>query len=406
MELRDTLGSGALVQPAPGTGPAKRAFEWYPWLLGVVVFAARAFTSGPAYFADGPEHLEAVWARSFVIQPPGYWLFNRGAGLFRDPELAIAVFNWLCSAAGVVALYFCARLLMGPRLAKWSAALYGAVFYAWFSGNVHSTYASQLLFPPLFFYFLLLHREGGRFAHLIAATFILGVGAGLRPTDGVFLMPLFLYYLARSVSRREFVYCLLMTAGFGLLWIVPTVLAYRKTDEEILIWIVRPWLFTRPPTEVVANSARFFIPLTVAFWPLMPSVAVSLRRDDEITKLLWLWVIPGATFFLAIYMSVAPYLDFLTAAVVLLGSRELARRKVAWAHALLAISIACNLVVYLTLSPIPSRRLVTNVFNAYVATYTRYAVRNQYWVVLAHLHDPRTLAPLSPEGDKKDAPRQ
>ena len=66
-----------------------RRGDWlFCLLLFVFTLVSRAVTSGPPYFADAPSHLACIAARTFVIQPPGYWLFNRFCGLFPAPEHA------------------------------------------------------------------------------------------------------------------------------------------------------------------------------------------------------------------------------------------------------------------------------------------------------------------------------
>ena len=101
--------------------------------LFIFVIVSRAFTSGPVYYVDGPLHLMAIANGSYVIQPPGNWLFNRMASFFPDPEHGILIFNWLVSGAGAVVFYLTARRLLEPGIAKLIAVLYSVVFFAWFS---------------------------------------------------------------------------------------------------------------------------------------------------------------------------------------------------------------------------------------------------------------------------------
>src|SRR5215471_19947139 len=117
----------AFAQQAP-----KSTARFGAWLF-VEVFAARAFTSSSAYFGDGPDHLLAIQSRTYVIQAPGYWLFARTASFFPDPEIAISIMNWLFSAAGAVFFYLVARKFASEAVARLSALLYAAVFFAWFS---------------------------------------------------------------------------------------------------------------------------------------------------------------------------------------------------------------------------------------------------------------------------------
>ena len=95
----------------------QNGFDVYPWVLAVLVAVSRIATSGPVYFVDGPGHLWAIQSRVFVIQPPGYWLFNRLASLFPNPEAGIHYMNWAFSTAGVVIFYYAARLLVSRNTA-------------------------------------------------------------------------------------------------------------------------------------------------------------------------------------------------------------------------------------------------------------------------------------------------
>jgi hypothetical protein len=118
------------------------------WLFAGV-FASRALTSTSAYFGDGPIHVAAAQNHTSVIQAPGYWLFNRIAGLFPDPEIGISIMNWLFSAGGAAVFYLAIRKLASDNVARVAAIAYASIYFAWFSGNIHSTYAAQLFFRDL-----------------------------------------------------------------------------------------------------------------------------------------------------------------------------------------------------------------------------------------------------------------
>ena len=81
-----------------------------PLSIGLLVFVERLLCRGELYFADGPAHLQAISAHIYVIQPPGYWLFNRIAGLFANPLVAIMIMNIGFSVVGTIVFYYAARL--------------------------------------------------------------------------------------------------------------------------------------------------------------------------------------------------------------------------------------------------------------------------------------------------------
>ncbi len=88
-------------------------------LLGLITLATRIACHGSVYFADGPAHIRAIATKVYVIQPPGYWLFDRLASLFPDPALAISTMNILFSVAGVVVFYLTALQFGSKRMHFW-----------------------------------------------------------------------------------------------------------------------------------------------------------------------------------------------------------------------------------------------------------------------------------------------
>jgi hypothetical protein len=106
------------------------------FLLAIVTFTvlSRVLTSGPVYFGDGPEHMLVIREHTYLLQPPGYWLFNRFAGLFQDFESAMLVMNWCFSALGVMVFYRLAIELFEIHIARLGTVLYSVIFFAWFSG--------------------------------------------------------------------------------------------------------------------------------------------------------------------------------------------------------------------------------------------------------------------------------
>lgn len=186
---------------------------YIPAALAVFAFATRLLCRGPLNFADGPSHIDSIVEKSYIIQPPGYWLFSRIAGLFHDPVLAITAMNISFSVAGIVVFYYTACFFAG----KWNALLaslaYCTVFYVWFSGEVHSTYASQILFPVSTFCVLLCYERDRVKWMLWLAAVLFALGAGLRPTDGVFMIPMVLYFAIYRLPRKESVIFLSLIAA-------------------------------------------------------------------------------------------------------------------------------------------------------------------------------------------------
>jgi hypothetical protein len=351
--------------------------------LGIGVFLVRALTSGPAYFADGPRHLAAIANHTYVIQPPGYWLFNRIGGLFPNPEHGLLLLNWLFSALGCMALYGCARRLVPTPLAELGALLYATAFFAWFSGNVHSTYASQLLFPPLTFYLMLRYREDQRALWICAVAASYALGAGFRPSDGVFMSPLLLLFFLRLPRKQQILLGSLVIA-FCLAWLIPSEIAQHRyhpdsAGAELGRVALGSVLLGKFNVYTIANAIRFFLPLAVALGP----AAIYLFRTRSAEGLwLWAWVLPGSLFFLLLFISDAPYLNCLLGGFILLcllGMGASQNRRLA--ATLLACSILINLAFYLGFRALPLQKSnLYAIVEKDLGNYSLYAVKHQFFV--------------------------
>jgi hypothetical protein len=342
----------------------------------------RAITSGPAYFADAFRHLNAIANHTYIIQPPGYWLFNRIGGLFPNAEHGLLIMNWSFSALGCMAFYVCARQLVDSPFAELGALLYATVFFAWFSGNVHSTYASQLLFPPLTFYLMLRYRKDKRAVWVCAVAVSFAVGAGFRPSDGAFMAPLLLLFFFR-LPRRQQVILVALAVVVCAAWMIPSEIARRRyypdTPQAMLGRVATgAILMGKINRYTVSNALRFFLPLAVA---LGPSAVYMFRRRDAIALWLWVWVLPGSLFFLMLFISDAPYLDCLLGGFILLcltGMAQSQSRRVA--VAVLTCSILINVFFYVGFRPRPPRNNLYAIAEKDLGDYTLYGVKHQYFV--------------------------
>lgn len=287
-----------------------------PLALTIFSLVARVLCSGSLYFADGPAHVRAILDKVYVIQPPGYWLFNRIAGLFPNPITAISVMNILFSVAAVVVFYYAALFFTGRRNAFLAALAYSSIFYIWFSGEVHSTYASQALFPVSTFCALLRYERDTAEGWLLwLAAVLFAVGAGLRPSDGAFLLPMLVYFSVVRLPWRKAALLLALSLAMCLAWVVPTALAYHHSDSGLqgVSSYVANVIKIRSVTTgfnaySLANIARYVSPLVVAFWPVLTIAVLNVIRrwEDWRIRMMLLWILPGSLFFMLGYMSNAP----------------------------------------------------------------------------------------------------
>jgi 4-amino-4-deoxy-L-arabinose transferase-like glycosyltransferase len=349
-----------------------------PLFLALFTLITRLLCSQAVYFADGPRHLQAIVARIYIIQPPGYWLFNRIAGVFSDPATAITCMNMLFSVVGVEMLYFTALLFASRKNSFLAALAYSSIFYIWFSGEVHSTYASQIFFPVSIFYLLVRFDIERKRWLLCLSALAFAIGAGMRPTDGIFLIPMILYFAATRLSRPLAVSYLALITVLCLGWVIPTKLAFQasKTGTQGAVLYVGYFLHVRSiltgvNTGTLANVARFVLPLLIAFWLVISTISLKIYRDWKQfeTQLLFLWLLPASLFFTLVYISDAPYLDCITAAIVLLALSAPRR---------LALTAFFNAAIFLFFAPIPSQHLAINVWNCDVGKYTFFAIRHEW----------------------------
>jgi hypothetical protein len=350
--------------------------------LGIGVFIARALTSGPPYFADGPRHLRAIANHTYVIQPPGYWLFNRIAGFFPDAAHGILAMNWCFSAFGCVLFYACARRLVRSPLAELGAVLYATVFFAWFSGNVHSTYASQLFFAPLTFYFMLRFLEDKRIVWVLAVAASYAIGAGFRPSDGMFLAPLLLLF-ALKLPRKQLLLLGTLVVVLCAAWVIPNQIALHRyqpmsTGGEVSGAASGAIALGRINLYSVSNAIRFFLPLVIA---LGPAAIFLFRGRGPLVPWLWVWVLPGTAFFLLVYISDATYMDFMLGGLILLCLLGMsAARNTRTAAVVLTCSILINVAVYAGFRRLPLHNGAYLLVEKDVGNYSLYGVRHQFEV--------------------------
>jgi len=361
---------------------------YFPAALAIFVLVTRIIFRGPLYFGDGPNHVASIAAKTYIIQPPGYWLFSRVGGLFSDPVLAITVMNILFSVAGIIVFYYTACFFTSRVNAFLAAFAYSTVFYIWFSGEIHSTYASQILFPVATFYVLLRYERDQATWMLWLAALIFAIGAGLRPSDGVFMIPMAMYFAAFRMPRKEGFLFLSLIFVFCLGWAIPTWLAFKHVASPehksggVQTYVAHiatfQSIFTGFKMYTLANFVRYCLPLLVAFWPILGiAVLNSIRnRKDWRVRALVIWIVPGSLFFIFMLITNAPYLNFLTAAILLLAVS---------APRMMLVTALWNAIFFLGFGPIPSHNLAVNIVNSFVLRCTRGGIEQRFNATLSQM---------------------
>lgn len=349
-------------------------------LIAILVFLSRFLTRGLPYFVDGPRLIDAIRQHTYVVQAPGYWLYARTGGLFPDPAFGLVFINECCSALGAAFLFLvCLDIGVSLAPAFLSALAAASVYFVWFAGDVHSSYATQLLFPVLASWFLIAYRRDGKLWRLLAAAAALAIGTGMRPSDGAFLFPLFAVFLFRFARPRKHLW--FAAALFAILclgWYVPTVRASHMVTQTVSGQMVpvadgSSVLFGAKPVDALANVLRLVLPIVVAFWMLVPAWIAAGRRATAWPLLLW--IAPGFLFFLLIHIANPAYLVFAVPALIVMAALAGRRRLVV---ACLTVCILWNSLFFLAARPIRSRRTLVLPLDYYAIMYTHYAIRHRW----------------------------
>ena len=361
-------------------GLTAKIWPWsFPALLFGCIFIAHLFSGAPPYFADGPAHIEAARLGINVIQPPGYWLYTSVGGLFKNPGLAFSFFNYFFVSAGPVAFYFMSRKLdVDITCSRIASIAYACIFFLWFAGDVQSTYASQAFFPPLLIFSFLLLKEKQTSKRRFICALIYACGAGFRPSDGFFLIPLLLYLTYSSSPQWKIrIEILVMTGLLCLLWFIPNQLALHANNSLVhsqlskLITLASV-LYLGITVESLANMARVLVPLAIAFWPLIFLFRFISKKNWQ---LIILWSMPGLLFLFFLYMSDATYIVFSSGAFILAASLS---QNVRLAKIVLSACAIWNLGFYFVAKPILSMNPLALAFNYYGVKYTYFGIAHEW----------------------------
>ena len=110
--------------------------------------------------------------------------------------------------------------------------LYSVNAVAWFYGCVAEIYPVEGFFTSLVLYLLVLsERKAGM---LLWAALVLAIAGGFRLTTEVFLLPVYLIYLARG-NRKEILTSLALLATANLLWLIPLVILTDGVDRYFML---------------------------------------------------------------------------------------------------------------------------------------------------------------------------
>jgi len=186
----------------------------------------------------------------------------------------------------------------------------------------------------------------------IPSAVVLGLAGGLRPTDALFLLPLWLYCVTRRGGRAT----LTGLVAFGLVslaWFLPLLAIvgglgrYLDVSQRLSqgVWEISP---------LAAGAARLghylsalgvgALGLLFVGWVFVPG-----SRGTELTRARWfllLWLAPATLFYVLVHLGTLGYMMILAPPPLLLAGLGLGRALCtgprAWRTALFAVVLAAN----------------------------------------------------------------
>jgi len=251
----------------------------------------------------------------FQAHPPGYYLYARIGRLidlvFHNPNLSLVVLSVLASCALVILIYQFAFEWFGRPSARFASLLFLFSPLGWFHGTVALTYIVGAFCSALFGY-LCWRLYSGQQAFLVPAGVALGFAAGIRPSELLFLAPLYLFSMGRPNLKRLLLASTVLLITI-LAWFVPMILASGGLKPYFgalfALWKMVPGkktVFNSSPAYTVARAFTilFIYLLTfgaAAFAPIAEKIRTS-QVDARKIRFTLVWIIPALCFFTFIYL--------------------------------------------------------------------------------------------------------
>ena len=323
---------------------AARSLFIFAVVAGLVAIAARlVFRTHMPLTWDSVQFVLGVVDYDIVAHhphPPGYFLYIHTAKLLGlvglPPYLALVAMSLCAGGLTVGLMVWWAGRLLGPQGGVVAGAL--ALFspLAWLYATRGDTYAISGFFALLVGYLCWRMLTDPR-QPVGPAAVAIGLAGGFRPTDVLFLAPLWLWAMRRRSWRQVAVAVVI----FGLItcaWAVPTVAsvgglaAYRRVSGHLSRMVIDQAPIAGN-TRMLGVFGWYLISSTagllLAAWPL-----VLLAGRDYLPRVMgdrraWLflaiWSVPAVLFYLLVHLGQAGYLLIVLGPAVLLATAGIIR---------------------------------------------------------------------------------
>jgi hypothetical protein len=285
---------------------------------------------------------------------PGYFLFVKmleAASIFtQEAYSAYFLLSNLFIALSVPFLYLLVRKWLGGKGSFFLSLVFITNPIIWFYANVPETYSFDVFFSLTLVYV----GVERKYSFLILP--FLALGAGVRISSGVLMIPIALYLLfiawkLRDISIKSILLSLFSAVILFLLWFLPMISLSGGLSEWFrIITMHNPFPDSREAFSAISilkNS--FYVFLYIAFFIAAALISYTalfftkkVEKENtnraELIKTVFIWVLPGLLFFI-FYYYVKGYLLLLAGGFYLLLALPLINRKISYFSIILAIGI-------------------------------------------------------------------
>ncbi|HVN79947.1 MAG TPA: glycosyltransferase family 39 protein [Terriglobia bacterium] len=289
--------------------------------LSILVIASRIpFRAHIPYGLDSIQFVLALQhydVRIHQPHPPGYYLFVKLGSLFsllfHDANLSFIAANVLFSVLAIIVFYRLGQSLLGARAGMCATLLLASCPVFWFHGEVALSNAVDCFFTCLVAW-LCWQTLNEQPRALYYSALALGLSGGVRQNTLVFLLPLWVFSIARSGIKKQLIALFLLGATVAS-WYLPMsacsggIRAYQTALRDH--WLNAGWhgyTFAWIPFNFLCVSSFIllgtglgflFVVFGMLFW--MEHWRHHIHENPRKLLFLTLWLAPSLGFFVLVY---------------------------------------------------------------------------------------------------------